>query len=83
MFDAKIRLRYEDGWFTLMHIFRQLDYVPKEGLYLQFDELMRPYLLDLFDTRGYMEINVEQIFCLTSTYAIRFVEIMLQYQNIP
>ena len=81
-FDAKIHLRYEDGGFTLMHIFRRLDYVVGEGLYLQFDELMRPYLLDLFQAKGYTEIEVEQVFLLTSTYSVRLVEIMLQYQNI-
>lgn len=82
-FDAKIHLRYEDGGFTIMHIFRRLDYVPDEGLHLQFDELMRPYLLDLFESKGYTKINVEQIFYLTSPYASRLVELMLQYQNIP
>lgn len=82
-FDAKIHLRYEDGGFTIMHIFRRLDYVPDEGLHLQFDEFMRPYLLDLFESTGYTKINVEQIFYLTSPYALRLVELMLQYQNIP
>lgn len=82
-FDAKIHLRYEDGGFTIMHIFRRLDYVPDEGLYIQFDEFMRPYLLDLFEAKGYTKINVEQIFYLTSPYALRLVELMLQYQNIP
>lgn len=82
-FDAKVHLRYEDGGFTIMHIFNRLDYVPNEGLYLQFDEQMRPYLLDLFEAKGYTALNVEQIFGLTSTYAVRLVEIMLQYQNIP
>ena len=83
LFDAKIHLRYEDGGFTIIHIFQKLEYKPAEGLYLKFDELMRPYLLDLFEAKGYTKISVEQIFFLTSPYATRLVELMLQYQNIP
>lgn len=82
-FNVIIELDREDGGFKLMHLFRQLEYVPNEGLYLQFDELMRPYLLDLFKSKGYTKINVEQIFYLTSPYALRLIELMLQYQNIP
>ena len=83
MLDATIELNDADGGFKLMHIFRELYYKPKEGLYLQFDDKMRPYLLDLFETRGYTRVGVEQIFYLSSPYSIRLVEIMLQYQNIP
>lgn len=83
LFDAKIFLRYEDGGFVLMHVFQKLEYVHREGLYIRFDELMRPYLLDLFKSRGFTQIDVEQIFQLTSPYAIRLVELMLQYQNMP
>ena len=82
-FNVISELDREDGGFKLMHLFRQLEYVPNEGLYLQFDELMRPYLLDLFKSKGYTKINVEQIFYLTSPYALRLIELMLQYQNIP
>ena len=81
-FDAKIHLRYEDGGFELMHIFRQLKYIPRVGLYVQFDELMRPYILDLFKSNGYTRIGVEQIFKLSTTGAVRLVELLLQYQNI-
>ena len=66
-----------------MHLFSRLKYEPTEGLYLKFDESMRPYLLDLFQSDGYTKISVEQVFYLTSPYAWRLVELMLQYQNIP
>ena len=82
-FNVIIELDQKDGGFTLTHLFRRLDYVSAEGLHLQFDELMRPYLLDLFESKGYTKINVEQIFYLTSPYSFRLVELMLQYQNIP
>lgn len=83
LFDTVVELNREDGGFTLMHLFNKLEYEPQQGLYLQFDELMRPYLLDLLESKGYTKIEVEQIFPLTSPYAIRLVEIMLQYQNLP
>ena len=83
IFDIIIELNHKDGGFVLMHLFQKLKYVPNKGLYLKFDDLMRPYILDLFQSRGYTKINVEQIFKLTSTYSIRLVELLLQYQNIP
>ena len=83
LFDAIIELNYENGGFTLLHLFNELHYEPEEGLYLQFDNKMRPYLLDLFESKGYTQISVEQIFYLTSPYAVRLIELMLQYQNIP
>ncbi len=82
IFDTIVELNKEDGGFVLMHLFQKLEYKPNEGLYLQFDELMRPYLLDLFNCKGYTKLDVEQIFQLTSTYATRLVELLLQYQNI-
>ena len=82
LFNAVVELKNERGEFTLMHMFRKLEYVPRDGYYLQFDELMRPYLLDLFESEGYTMINVEQIFPLSSTYSVRLIELMLQYQNI-
>ncbi|MBQ7704506.1 MAG: replication initiation protein [Selenomonadaceae bacterium] len=82
IFDTIVELNKEDGGFVLMHLFQKLEYKPNEGLYLQFDELMRPYLLDLFESKGYTKLDVEQIFQLTSTYATRLVELLLQYQNI-
>lgn len=82
-FDAKIKLRFEDGGWELYHLFRKIKYVPSEGLYIHFEDLLRPYLLDLFKARGYTQIDVEQIFRLTSPYAVRLIEVLLQYQNIP
>ena len=82
IFKTIVELNKEDGGFVLMHLFKKLEYKPEEGLYLQFDELMRPYLLDLFDCKGYTKLDVEQIFQLTSSYATRLVELLLQYQNI-
>ena len=82
LFDAIVELNYADGGFKLMHMFDELEYKPKEGLYLQFSRKMRPYILDLFQSRGYTRINVEYLFKLSSPYAVRLLELLLQYQNI-
>ena len=82
LFDTIIELNHADGGFELYHLFRKLKYEPGEGLYLQFDELLRPYILDLFQTGGYTRINVEYLFKLSSPYAVRLLELLLQYQNI-
>lgn len=82
LFDTIIELNHANGGFTLYHLFRKLTYEPGEGLYLQFDELLRPYILDLFQTNGYTRINVAYLFKLSSPYALRILELLLQYQNI-
>lgn len=82
LFDSKICFEDDRGGWELIHIFRKLKYIPTEGLYLQFDELMRPYILDLME-KSYTKIGWQPIFALSSPYAIRLLELMLQYQNIP
>lgn len=82
IFQTIIKIRPADGGFELYHLFRKLKYVPREGLYLQFDELMRPYILDLFQSKGYTKLNVKYLFCLSSPYAVRLLELLLQYQNV-
>ena len=82
MFHTVIKLRPADGGFELYHLFRKLKYVQNEGLYIWFEELLRPYILDLFQSRGYTRINVEYLFKLSSPYAVRILELLLQYQNI-
>lgn len=82
LFDSKIRFKCDKGGWEIMHIFRRLKYVPSEGLYMKFDELMRPYILDLIE-KSYTKMGWEPIFALSSPYAMRLLELMLQYQNIP
>ena len=81
MFDGKIKLRYEDGGFKLMHIFETMEYKPSDGLYIKFDKNMRPYLLDLMESGGYTQLTVSQIFNLSSPYAWRLVELLLQFRG--
>ena len=82
LFNAIVELDHSDGGFELYHLFRKLKYVPSEGLYIWFDELLRPYILDLLWSKGYTRINVEYFFRLSSPYAMRLLELLLQYQNI-
>ena len=81
MFRTVIKIRPDDGGFELYHLFRKLKYVPKEGLFIWFDDLLRPYILDLLQSGGYTRINVEYLFKLSSPYAVRLLELLLQYQN--
>lgn len=82
MFRTVVKIRPDDGGFELYHLFRKLKYVPNKGLYIWFDDLLRPYILDLFESRGYTRINVSYMFRLSSPYAVRLLELLLQYQNI-
>ena len=80
LFNSIVTLDYKNGGFKLMHIFDVLEYFPKDGLYIQFDPKMKEYLLELVKG-GYTAINIEQIFKLSSTYAVRLIELCLQYRN--
>ena len=82
LFNAIVELNYADGGFKLMHMFDMLEYKPGDGLHLRFNRLMRPYILDLFESNGYTRFNVEYLFKLSSPYAVRLLELLLQYQNI-
>ena len=81
LFRSIIKLKNPDGGFSFIHTFRKIEYLPYDGLRLQFDEMMRPYLSDLFEVKGYSKMDVEQIFYLNSLYSVRLIELMLQYQN--
>ena len=80
LFNSSIKLDYTNGGWELMHIFDVMKYLPGDGLYIQFDPKMKPYLLDLVKG-GYTAVNIKQIFKLTSTYAVRLIELCLQYRN--
>ncbi len=80
LFNSSITLKYTDKSFTLMHIFDVMEYKANDGLYIQFDPKMKKYLIELVEG-GYTAVNIEQIFKLTSTYAVRLIELCLQYRN--
>ena len=81
MFDSPITINYEDGGFKLLHIFQELEYKPGEGLYVQFDNKIRPYILDLFESKMYTKFNIKQIFPLVSSYSVRLLELLFRFQR--
>ena len=81
LFNVTIKLNDEDDGWELYHVFRMMKYKKKEGLYLQFDDKMKPFILNLFQSGGYTKIALSQLFPLSSTYAWRLVELMLQFKG--
>ena len=81
LFDTHITLDTKSGGWKLIHIFDAMEYENNQGLHVKFDDKMRPFLLDLVGSRGYTILNTEPIFKLSSPYAIRLLELLLQYRN--
>ena len=81
LFDSHITLDTKNGGWKLMHIFDVMEYENNEGLHIKFDEKMKPFILDLFESHGYTILNIEPLFKLSSPYAIRLLEVMLQFRN--
>ena len=70
----------DDKGFEVYPLFAQLKYKPDEGLTLVFNPFMIPWLLDLAD-KPFTKLPFEQVWALHSSYAIRVLELVLQYQN--
>ena len=70
------------GWKSL-NIFRRMEFDKKKGgLIIRFSDDMKPYLLELVD-KSYTRVAGKVIFALSSPYAIRIIELMLEWQNFP
>ena len=74
-YDGKIELSYEDGGFGFRHIYRKMDYKPQEGLIIQFDDELKPYILELVN-QAYTRYKVKALFSLSSTYSWRILELL-------
>ena len=82
MLQKIVTVRDHDGGFVKFSVFVRIKYTPKDGLYIKFNEDMRPFLLDIYESGdGYTKINMKQIFNLSSAYAMRLLELMLQYRG--
>lgn len=79
-YDDKIELSYADGGFGFRHIYKKMDYTPQEGLTIQFDDEMKPYILELVN-QAYTKYKVKAFFSLSSTYAWRLLESLLEKQG--
>lgn len=70
----------EDGDYEIYPVFAELSYKKSKGLTLEFNSKMSPWLLELAD-KPFTKLPFEQVWALRSSYAIRILELVLQYQN--
>ena len=73
-----------DGGFDKYTIFQHIKYKPEKGLFIKFNEDMRPFILDIYKSYkkyGFTKIEMQQIFVLGSAYAMRLLELLLQYRS--
>ena len=78
-----ISIRYEDG-FGKYTIFQHIRYKEGKGLFIKFNEDMRPFILDIYKgykKYGFTRVEMQQIFFLGSAYAMRLLELLLQYKS--
>ena len=76
-------VKEDEETFHRINIFREMQFDKKKGgLSIRFNEDMRPYILELAG-KPYTKIAAKTIFALSSVYAIRLLELLLEYQNIP
>lgn len=77
-----VSIKFNNG-FRKYTIFQHINYISNEGLYIKFNEDMRPFLLDIYKSYkkyGFTKIEMQQIFILDSSYAMRLLELLLQYR---
>ncbi len=70
----------EDGDYEIYPVFAELSYKKSKGLTLEFNSKMTPWLLELAD-KPFTKLPFEQVWALRSSYAIRILELVLQFQN--
>ena len=80
--QRNVCVRESDDKFAYYPLFAFIQYEKGDGLRIQFNNKMRDLILDIFESgHSYTRINMKQIFYLGSAYAMRLLEIMLQYQG--
>ena len=79
-FDGKIELSDGYGGYMLYHIYNKMHYVPEQGLLIKFDDEMKPYILDIVG-KAYTTYSIKTMFPLSSEYAWRLLESLLEYQG--
>lgn len=82
MMNRVVTIDNGESGFDMYAIFGRIRYEPKNGLFIKFNDDMRPLILDIFESgKGFTKIAAKQMFCLGSTYAVRLIELMLQYKG--
>ncbi|BAL84786.1 putative replication initiator protein (plasmid) [Selenomonas ruminantium subsp. lactilytica TAM6421] len=80
--SRNVCIREGEDKFVYYPIFSFIQYEKGDGLRIQFNNKMRELILDIFESGyPYTKISMKQIFYLGSAYAMRLLEIMLQYQG--
>ena len=79
-FDGKIELSDGYGGYMLYHIYNKMHYVQDKGLLIKFDDEMKPYILDIVG-KAYTTYSIKTMFPLSSEYAWRLLESLLEYQG--
>ena len=83
LIGSSIEINYEEG-FDLYSIFQHIKYKENQGVYIKFSEEMRPFILDIYNgykKYGFTRVEMQQIFVLDSAYAMRLLELLLQYNG--
>ena len=63
-------------------VFSRIKFDPKiGGLKYKFNDDMKPWLLELHEI-GYTKIDLGEVFCLSSNYALRILELLIQYRGL-
>lgn len=76
-----IQVKDADGnGYDIYPVFNKISYRKNTGLTLRFNPDMKPWLLDLAN-KPFTKLPFEQIWGLGSPYAVRLLELLLQYQN--
>lgn len=70
----------DEDEYSVYPVFAELNYKKSQGLRLEFNPKMIPWLLDLAD-KPFTKLPFEQVWALRSSYAVRLLELLLQYQN--
>ncbi len=78
-----IKIWFEDG-FDIYTVFQHMKYRKGKGLFIRFNEDMRDFLLDIYKSYkeyGFTKLEMQQIFYLNSSYAMRLLELILKFRS--
>lgn len=84
MLKKTVEINFENGEWDGYTVFSHIKYRHNDGLYIKFNDEMKPFLLEIFKYSkkyGYTRIEMKQIMNLSSKYAIRMLEMLLQYRG--
>ena len=82
LIQRSVVIEGENGERIYYALFGRIRYQPRDGLRIKFNDDMRPLILDILESGySYTKVSMKQIFQLSSAYAMRLLELMLQYRR--